>query len=90
MGGRQQAEVPMGGRPGWAQGACSAGAEGGGAGVCAAPERFGQAALSPGSGPELHVARRADPGSPWEQAAGAAHFERPAAGPGEDAGLPPG
>lgn len=80
----------MGGRPGWAEGACSADAGGGGAGVCAAPERSGRAALSPGSGPECRAGRRADPGSPWERAAGAAHFERPAAGSGEDAGLHPG
>lgn len=45
----------MGGRPGWGQGACSADVEGGGAGACAAAERFGLAVLSPGLGLELHV-----------------------------------
>lgn len=54
-GGRQEAEVPMGGRPGWGEGACSAGAGGGRAGVCAASEHSVQAALSPGLGPELHA-----------------------------------
>lgn len=48
-------EVPMGGRPGWGEGACSAGVGGGGADVCAASEHSGRAKLSPGSGPELHV-----------------------------------
>lgn len=41
-------ELPMGGRPGWGEGACSAGGEGAGADACAASECFGWVELSPG------------------------------------------
>lgn len=80
----------MGGRLGWGEGACSAGGEGVGADVHAASECSGQAVLSPGLGQGLHVDRQVDPGNPWQQPAWAVHFERPAAGRGADAGLPPG
>lgn len=42
------AEVPMGGRPGWEEGACFAGGGGVGADACAASECSGQVELSPG------------------------------------------
>lgn len=45
----------MGGRPGSAEGGCSAGVGGGETGVCAASEHSVQAVPSPVSGPELHV-----------------------------------
>lgn len=59
--------MPRGWRPGWVEGACSAG--GGGADVCAVSEHSVQALLSPGLGLELHADRREDPGKPLEQAA---------------------
>lgn len=54
--------MPKGWRPGWVEGACSAG--GGGAGVCAVSEHSVQAVLSPGLGLELHADRQEDPGKP--------------------------
>lgn len=54
-GGRQEAEVPMGGRLGWGEVACSAGGGVGQACVRAAPEHSGWVVASPGLGPELRV-----------------------------------
>ena len=77
----------MGGRPGWEQGACSAGGGAGGACVCAASERSEQVVPSPGLGRELHVDRESESGNPWEWAA---RCGRPAERPGADTDLPPG
>lgn len=90
MGGRQKVEVPTGGRPGWGEGACSASDEGVRAGVCAASEGSEWVAQGPGLEPGFHVDQQAVPGNSWVPAAYAAHFERPAAGSGVDAGLRPG
>lgn len=83
-------EVPTGGRPGWGEGACSASDEGVRAGVCAASEGSEWVAQGPGLEPGFHVDQQAVPGNSWVPAAYAAHFERPAAGSGVDAGLRPG
>lgn len=80
-GGGRQVEVPRGGRPGWW--ACSAGGVGGEAGVGAGDEHSGL-------WPELRADPQQGPGNPWRPEAGAVHFEQPAAGPGADAGRPPG
>lgn len=80
----------MGGRPGWWPGACSAGAGDVQAGVRAASEHSGRAALSPGLGLGLRADSLPDPGNPWERAAGPGHPGGFAAGPGGDAGRPPG
>lgn len=90
MGGRQKVEVPTGGRPGWGEGACSASDEGVRAGVCAASEGSEWVAQGPGLEPGFHVDQQAVPENSWVPAAYAAHFERPAAGSGVDAGLRPG
>lgn len=58
--------------------------------MCAASEHSGLVVLGPGLGLEHHVEWWLDPGNQWEWAAGAARFERPAAGPGDDAVLPSG
>lgn len=90
MGGRQKVEVPTGGRPGWGEGACSASDEAVRAGVCAASEGSEWVAQGPGLEPGFHVDQQAVPENSWVPAAYAAHFERPAAGSGVDAGLRPG
>lgn len=77
--------MPRGWKPGWDEGACSAGGDG--AGVCAVAEYSEQVALSLGLIPKIQVDQLGDPGKPWDQAACAAHFERPVV-PGADAGLP--
>lgn len=82
--------MPMGGRLGWGEGACSAGGAGVEADARAASECSVQELLSPGLGLELHAGQQAHPGNPWKRVALAAHFERSAAGHGADAGLPPG
>lgn len=83
-------EVPTGGRPGWGEGACSASDEGVRAGVCAASEGSEWVAQGPGLELGFHVDQQAVPENSWVPAAYAAHFERPAAGSGVDAGLRPG
>lgn len=90
MGGRQKVEVPTGGTPGWGEGACSASDEGVRAGVCAASAGSEWVAQGPGLELGFHVDQQAVPENSWEPAAYAAHFERPAAGSGVDAGLRPG